>query len=142
MQQVNNFDSIFTEIYDSDTSYIPILPEGILSQTIIDLWTKIKDSPPYEIKALLYHTEIVSNDDPPGIFDGMNLKVYGTEKEAEEKLSINLKAFIETKLSENPKAKRRIICWRVRPEIAENRDYKTDEKVGYSGYARLAIYQE
>jgi len=126
LEEIN---SQFTEIYPSQTNYIH---PGEIGQEAL-FTTDLDDEP------RIYFPEIVSNDAPPGLFDGTNCRGYSTMEEATEKLRVNILTYVKQHI--DPKAKTRILFWRILPEINQQVDFVINEKSWY-GYARLGIYCE
>ncbi len=118
---IKEINAYFTEIYETDRSYedmkLPSEEHGYVVQTI-------------------YFPEIVANEELPGLFDGSNCEEYDTKEEVYAKLRINLLAYVHKKII--PEAKRKVLFWRVKPEIEE---WKSWEYPGrWYGYARIGIF--
>jgi hypothetical protein len=128
---------LFTEVFDAQTAYVPVKAE--MDQDFVNNWCNL-DGWRGDTKTVELNIEIVSNDEPPGVFHGTECKCYPTADEALEALAVNLRCFVKQELDKKPNSLRRILFWRAGPEVAE--DMVLGAFPGFSGYARIGIYQE
>jgi len=118
---IKRIDSEFDKVIYVKTRYLPDVGFDKMTQGFADSF-ECEGEP----KDAIYFQEITHE----GVFDGLVKERCESKDVACKRLIKEIEAFIGD-------GKKRILFWRIRPEVME--DIENGVRLGWSGYARLAV---
>uniref|UniRef100_A0A6H1ZZS7 Uncharacterized protein n=1 Tax=viral metagenome TaxID=1070528 RepID=A0A6H1ZZS7_9ZZZZ len=124
--EVKRIGSEFDKVIYVKTRYLPDVGFMGMMQEFADGFGKCDGEP----DGVIYFQEITHE----GVFNGLTKEVCDSEDEACERLIREIELWIKGQLSG---VGEKILFWRIKPEVME--DIENGVRLGWSGYARLAV---